>query len=1376
MQVMLQTWNMVGPGLQLVVNPPNPTADIIFVHGLGGSAYRTWSWQRNPDNFWPQWLAHYEHTESCRIFTFGYNSNFKGDARGLDVLDFARDLLFEMLNYPGGIGGERPTLFVAHSMGGLVVKQAYILGKENDWFTSVISSVVGIIFLATPHHGSHYAKTLNNILAVAPIRAPPKSYVSALERQSPVIQTINEVFKRHCDGLELVSFFETLPIKLGFMRLIIVEKESAVLGYGNEISASMNADHNSISKYKDEHDPSYIKLRDTLTKLLPKDTKQANAKALERVQEILGVSDFTRSDSYKHDIPPDSGTWLSLEKGFASWLHATASTDDPRFYWLVGLPGSGKTVLSNIIIDQLQGRNQHPQFHFFSETHRTKRTIAYGLRSIATQLAISHESFRKALLSLHIETGLLFDDQNQNFHTIWEKVFEGIIFQLHFPSPLIWVFDGIDESDASEILLAHFSRMRSRSPIKIFLSSRPLKAIYLFESAQIRSYFLREDDTVEDMRKYASSVVRQALPNNDELLRDIVSQTMKHSSGSFLWVKLALEALRENWHTLDNIRAVLTEIPGGMVPMYLRMANKVESQIPRNREMARRILTWATCSWRPLRLEELQAALEPEFSNFINLEDTVTQICANSISITPLADSRKQVSLIHKTARDFLCEGDLKGGTLPVINPPSGHLHLALVCIRYLSSKHWRRHFNSIHATTHSSAPPGKASNRLALAEEGYPLLSYAACYWSYHVSQAPTGAPELIQTLQTFFSKYFLSWLEAICLSGNLRYLTRSAQHLKAYLERHLRSLQKSSLSSGDLPQHGVAWIQDWATDIIRIVGRFGSALVHDPPSVYRQLPLFCPKNSMIGQTYRDALPQQGSLTLVTGLKAQVWDDCLASVRVGEDEGASQVLATGAYFVTLVSTDGDVIVWNAETCEKVRTIHVGGYVSLMALNRAGTAVATVAYKSYSVWDLLSGRQLYVCANLTDSMALDLRFGSADWELVVALQNNKIARVNTQTGQTDEYPIPLPADSDFSSYLGCPWRVSFSPDLTMVAAVWRGRPPLIWDLLPTGPVQRPRKCLVSDSSDSLCGAELLRWHPDGEVLFVLCQNTKLVEWHILDGERKEWEHPNARDMIISDDGMLLLSSDSAGTISVWNLPRRNLVYRLPRGHRFYDIRGTVCNIWEPDALVRADEQDMEDGSSVEETTSVAEPKIAHFDAGGQLVTALALDSADRYYCCAKEDGKVWIHDARSGKRLRKVYSHLALTTVTGLVWSESGKYMASCDDGGFVIVKRLQLKGEGTWGVFPVFERRVGVRVIQFLFSADEQYLLISTSLDDYVWDLKAKNEIKEQRWGRFQKRRWIQHPKQKDVLVSIDPSQIRCYTWPTLELDRPNTASTWRP
>ena len=127
----------------------------------------------------------------------------------------------QMLNYPDGIGKDRPIIFIAHSMGGLVVKKAYTLGKHDRWFSSLISSVIGIVFLATPHRGSRYARILNYILSAAPVAAPPKAYIAALERQSPVIQDINEEFSHQCEGLDLVSFYETLPARLGFTKLIV---------------------------------------------------------------------------------------------------------------------------------------------------------------------------------------------------------------------------------------------------------------------------------------------------------------------------------------------------------------------------------------------------------------------------------------------------------------------------------------------------------------------------------------------------------------------------------------------------------------------------------------------------------------------------------------------------------------------------------------------------------------------------------------------------------------------------------------------------------------------------------------------------------------------------------------------------------------------------------------------------------------------------------------------------------------------------------------------------------------------------------------------------------------------------------------------------
>ena len=86
-------------GLHLIHNVEHPSADLILVHGLGGSWLKTWSWKHDPRIFWPSWLPNEEGLVRLRIFSFGYNANFKGASTSLRILDFAKELLFKMLGY-----------------------------------------------------------------------------------------------------------------------------------------------------------------------------------------------------------------------------------------------------------------------------------------------------------------------------------------------------------------------------------------------------------------------------------------------------------------------------------------------------------------------------------------------------------------------------------------------------------------------------------------------------------------------------------------------------------------------------------------------------------------------------------------------------------------------------------------------------------------------------------------------------------------------------------------------------------------------------------------------------------------------------------------------------------------------------------------------------------------------------------------------------------------------------------------------------------------------------------------------------------------------------------------------------------------------------
>lgn len=95
-------------GFSVIHDCQSTEFDIIFVHGLGGSSYKTWSWNRETRHFWPEWLSLDPELGTSRIFTFGYNANFKGACSNLNIIDFARDLLLRMLTFSGGNAPARP--------------------------------------------------------------------------------------------------------------------------------------------------------------------------------------------------------------------------------------------------------------------------------------------------------------------------------------------------------------------------------------------------------------------------------------------------------------------------------------------------------------------------------------------------------------------------------------------------------------------------------------------------------------------------------------------------------------------------------------------------------------------------------------------------------------------------------------------------------------------------------------------------------------------------------------------------------------------------------------------------------------------------------------------------------------------------------------------------------------------------------------------------------------------------------------------------------------------------------------------------------------------------------------------------------------------
>ncbi|CRK18321.1 hypothetical protein BN1723_002463 [Verticillium longisporum] len=441
-----------GPiGLTTLFEPSVPgIADLIFVHGLNGGSYSTWTQDDDPDKFWPaKWLPHDEAFQDARIHTFGYNSSWAQESV-LNIQDFASSLLLSLKDCPK-IPREEwapPLIFVGHSMGGLVVKKAFLLSKQKQDFASISQRVNSVYFLATPHHGSDMAEVLARVFAMAGERP----FVKELTRNSPTIQAINNEFPEQATGIRLFSFFETKPMSYGIGKSLVVEKQMAQLNYANETTDYLDANHRDVARFSSKLDSSYIKIRNSLAKTIEA-LRRGRHVALEAFLGVTGSPETTLSEIARSYLD-GSLSWFLEKPTYSQWTNNPNSST----LWVQGKPGAGKTILSSLVIRERRTSltGQDCCFYFFVHSDVQQCTISAFLLSLAWQLATSNEDVMSAVC----DAASLWKGQKPgtvDHRSIWHRLFLDRIFKTRPRRTYHLVVDGLDEEKTGRTILAKSS-------------------------------------------------------------------------------------------------------------------------------------------------------------------------------------------------------------------------------------------------------------------------------------------------------------------------------------------------------------------------------------------------------------------------------------------------------------------------------------------------------------------------------------------------------------------------------------------------------------------------------------------------------------------------------------------------------------------------------------------------------------------------------------------------------------------------------------------------------------------------------------------------------------------------------------------------------
>ncbi|RDW83590.1 uncharacterized protein DSM5745_03916 [Aspergillus mulundensis] len=534
---------------------PDPLADIVFVHGLGGHPENTWTYtpakdsrfrhrffhfrsdrkrliQAVPSVFWPRELLRQD-LSNCRIMTYGYDSDIVSFLAPVDRSSlyqhsnsFLVDLSHRRQKWPA-----RPIIFVAHSLGGILVKDALKQSQDAQYkpkLQNIYENVHSVIFLGTPHRGSDWA-ALGKSLSIFALGKANDGLLRSLQVGSADLERLTDAFAvmLKANKVKVCSFVESQAITdiPGFANKI-VDDFSSRIGDAAEISQVLHANHRTMCKFTGADDSNYQKvlaaLKDFVSDIQDHLTvdngvsrsPEAFFKMLRLMpgtpspQRLVKMLSVVEQDSHLGHTPQlDDGhfAWVFANLDYQKWL----SSRSIQVLWLSGPSQCRLWEVSSYLIQSrrkaaLTTIGNEMVLYFFCTPTRLERhmsmtfihTILYQILQSSSELVRSEISrtFIQALRSNYPDErekreerqrswGPLDTDANNAILNgiLWAAIEKVLITQGR--RQVILAVDGLDGTTEATFLFAlrrFIEHITGRIGVKVLVTSRPLPSIKEF--------------------------------------------------------------------------------------------------------------------------------------------------------------------------------------------------------------------------------------------------------------------------------------------------------------------------------------------------------------------------------------------------------------------------------------------------------------------------------------------------------------------------------------------------------------------------------------------------------------------------------------------------------------------------------------------------------------------------------------------------------------------------------------------------------------------------------------------------------------------------------------------------------------------------------
>lgn len=1031
--------------------------------------------------------------------------------------------------------------------------------------------------------------------------------------------------------------------------------------------------------------------------------------------------------------------WFSDEPVLSGFLQ---NPQKSQVLWCTGRPGSGKSVFASSVVNHLHDNGASCAFHFFRFGNEAHNGLSSFLVSTAYQFAKRIPLYRARLLQM-FDQGLSL--QKSAPRLIWQRLFLSTLFKMDLAKPLYVVVDGLDECDASPLLLKLLGdASSSKTHLCIMLVSRKTQMLTtcverLSKVIPLETFSLEDVD--EDLRLYVEEEMDTM--RGDQSFKDrVADKILAKADGNFLWATLVMKEVLQ-CHTETEIEDALNDVPEDLEHLYGRMdATLARISRTTDQTMARKLLMWIVCSRNHLNLEQLGDAMKPEYAEVLDLRLTISQVCGEFVVI----DTKGTVSMVHATARDFLLENKEVNF---YISAAESHQKIFTKCLSELIA----------------------SSSRIQMGQiKPNSFLVYAAMSWPYHLNltTAILDQESLLLLAQFFRGPAVLSWIHLLSSSGQLGILIQTSKLLATFLKQVDRLDSDRSPLTHKLQEKDALSL--WTIDLVRLVGKFGMHLKSQPKSIYKLVPAFCPPASAIHKTFCSKAAQS-SLT-ITGISNPTWDDCLAKFAVANKFLPIAVTSLNKHFAILTS-DGMVHLYNSSTLEEGRRFKHGERVLAWCFNQTGDRLVTYGFIKTIIWNVSSGLQLFAFTNPGTAKAITIAFSGNDDSIVTCSDDRNVRCMYLSAAEVGWQVLENVFGSDVLDVdqHNSPRCAAFNAVGSQLAVGYRGFALSVWS------VDEPRPCLIGRcerlgstgqlASGTFVDTQAICWNTlTGHILGVYNDGC-VFKWHPFDGDYQE-SKLSGSDVKCSPDGKFFVTSSADGSLRVWDFVHFSPIYQLscsssvtdlaidPIERRIYDIRETFCNIWEPNALLRlweTDDKASDTTSAKESSTQVS----VYSEASGenfQPLTALAVDKNSLNFSTGNDEGVV-THFSKDGE----IISELSQTfmTVEHICWSDNGICVASSDLSRRVTVKSVDQINPNV-PPKPLLTVKEEEPIKQLLLSPLGEFLLVSTDLCLTIWSIQTKKAVSSRpQTARYY---WTNSPSDPDQLIGFGYSELQISVW----------------